>query len=153
MNGLTWLLFGMPSLLSAQQIDCTWLMVDTAARVATFQLIAGGTHFNGFSNGALTFTVPLNWKVAIALRSQDSVTRSVTVIDSVKPLPTGAVAAAFPGAMTGAAADTLRFVATKAGSYLILGRVPGQGSASMWMRFRVSATDARPKLSAPAAAR
>lgn len=165
MNGLTWLLFGLPWVLAAQsgraqspppaapQIDCTWLTVDTTAKVATFQLIAGGTNFNGFKNGTLTLSVPLNWKVAIALRSQDSLTRSVTVVDSVKPLPTGAVAAAFPGAMTGAATDTLRFVASKAGAYLILGRVSGQRSASMWMRFRVSAADARPTLSAPASGR
>jgi sulfocyanin SoxE-like protein len=151
MSGLTWLLFGMPSLLSAQQIDCTWLLVDTTARVATFQLIAGGMHFNGFKNGTLTFSVPVNWKVAIAVRSEDRVTRSITVVDSVQPFPTGTVAAAFPGAVTGAAADTLRFVASKAGSYLILGRVPGQASANLWMRFHVSATAARPTISAPAA--
>ena len=168
MNGLTWLLFGLPWMLTGKthsvaaqnapppQIDCTWLTVDTTAKIATFQLIAGlngTTNFNGFKNGSLTFSVPLHWNVAIAFRSQDSVTRSVTVVDSVKPLPTGAVAAAFPGAMTGAAADTLRFVASRAGSYLILGRVAGQRSATMWMRFRVSAKDPRPTLSAPATGR
>lgn len=153
MNGLTWLWFGVPWMLAAQSgraqsIDCTWLTVDTTAKTATFQLIAGGVNFNGFKNGALTFSVPLHWKVAIAVRTQDAVARSVAVIDSVKPLPTGAAAAAFPGAMTGAATDTLRFVASKAGSYLIVGRPSGQGSSSMWMRFKVSAVDQRPYISA-----
>lgn len=155
MNGLTWLLFGLPWLLArgagaqhppAPQIDCTWLTVDTTAKTATFQLIAGA-NFNGFRNGALTLSVPLNWNVAIAVRSQDTVAHSVAVIDSVKPLPTGAVRAAFAGAMATLAADTLRFVASKAGSFLILGRVPKQ-TASMWMRFKVSAVDQRPYLAA-----
>lgn len=150
MNGLTWLVFGMPWLVAPQQqIDCTWLTVDTTAKTATFQLIAGlngGTNFNGFRNGALTFSVPLNWKVLIAVRSQDTVGHSVAVIDSVKPMPTGGVAAAFVGAITAAASDTLRFVASKTGSYLIVGRTPGQGPPSMWMRFKVSTAERRPFL-------
>ena len=148
MSGLTWLVFGMPWLVTPQQIDCTWLTVDTTARIATFQLIAGssgGMNFNGFKNGALTFSVPLNWNVAIAVRSQDTVARSVAVIDSVKPLP-AAMTAAFAGAMTGAATDTLRFVASKPGAYLIVGRAPGQGAPVMWMRFKVSAANPRPFL-------
>ena len=157
MNGLTWLLFGVPWLMTARaggaqnapapQIDCTWLTVDTTAKTATFQLIAGA-NFNGFRNGALTLTVPLNWKVAIAFRSRDTVPHSVAVIDSVKPLPTGPVTAAFPGAMASVAADTLRFVANKPGSFLIVGRVAGQASAGMWMRFKVSPIDQRPYLAA-----
>ena len=159
MNGLTWLLFGMPWLVGARagaqsppapaapQIDCTWLSVDTTAKTATFQLIAG-VNFNGFRNGALMLSVPLNWKVAIAFRSQDTVAHSVAVIDSVKPLPTGTVTAAFPGAMATIAADTLRFFANKSGSFLIVGRVPGHAAAGMWMRFKVSAIDQRPYLAA-----
>jgi hypothetical protein len=157
MNGLTWLMFGVPWLLAARaragqnppvaQIDCTWLAVDTTAKTATFQLVAG-VNFNGFKSGALTFAVPLNWSVAIALRSQDSSAHVVAVIDSVKLLPTGPFRPAFPGAMTTAATDTLRFVATRPGSYLIVRRAPGPATTTMWMRFRVSAVDQRPFLAA-----
>ncbi|MBW8840176.1 MAG: hypothetical protein JF602_10080, partial [Gemmatimonadetes bacterium] len=60
------------------QIDCTWLTVDSAAKTATFQLIAGLTglngalNFNGFKDGGLTVTVPLNWNVVIEFRNHDA---------------------------------------------------------------------------------
>src|SRR5881409_3854869 len=66
---------GMVTLLSAtsaqaqqQAIDPTWLSFDAAARSARFQLIAGLTglngalNFNGFSDGGLTFVVPVGWQ-------------------------------------------------------------------------------------------
>src|SRR6266566_7054862 len=61
------------------QIDCNWLTVDTTAKTATFQLVAGLTglngalNFNGFKDGGLTLSVPLNWKVVIAFRNHDGV--------------------------------------------------------------------------------
>ena len=148
------------------QIDCNWLAVDTTSKSATFQLIAGlsglngALNFNGFKDGGLTFTVPLNWNVVIQFRNHDGMLpHSAEVIDSTKPLPAGPVDPALPRAMTVRLAqgigpeeqDTMRFVATKAGSYLILCAVPGHGLAGMWIRFKVSPSDTRPKLAASAA--
>lgn len=150
------------------QIDCTWLTVDSATETATLQLTAGltslnsGLNFNGFKDGGLTFTVPLNWNVVIAFTNHDgALPHSVQVIDSMKPLPAGPVDPAFPRAvstrlMEGIASqgkDSFRFTAAKAGSYWIYCAVPGHGLAGMWIRFRVSATEKQPNLTAtPSAA-
>ena len=147
------------------QIDCTWLTVDTTAKTATFQLIAGltglsgGLNFNGFKDGGLTLSVPLNWNVVIRFRNHDGVLpHSAEIIDSAKPMPPGPVDPAIPRAMTVAlqqglgtdVQDTIRFVASKAGSFWIFCGVPGHGLAGMWIRFKVSATEKRPTVSTTA---
>ena len=147
------------------QIDCNWLTVDTTAKTATFQLVAGltglngGLNFNGFKDGGLTLSVPLNWKVVIAFRNHDGVLpHSAEMIDSVKPMPPGPVDPAMPRAMTvrlqqglgTEEQDTVRFVANKAGSFLIFCGVPGHGLAGMWIRLKVSPDEKRPTLTATA---
>jgi len=143
-------------------IDCTWLTVDTATKTATFQLIAGLTglngalNFNGFSDGKLTFTVPHNWNVVMHFTNKDGdLPHSAEVIPDTKPLPAGPVDPAFDRAVTirlaqgleSGAEDDIRFVANKAGSYLIFCAVPGHGLAGMWIRLKVSRTEKRPTLS------
>ena len=150
------------------QIDCTWLTVDSANKTATLQLTAGltslnsGLNFNGFKDGGLTFTVPLNWSVVIEFSNRDgALPHSVQVIDTVKSIPPGPVDPAFPRAMSARlmegivpqGKDSFRFTAGKAGSYWIFCAVPGHGLAGMWIRFRVSATEKQPNLTAtPSAA-
>src|SRR5881296_899723 len=144
------------------QIDCNWLTVDTTAKTATFQLTAGltqlngGLNFNGFNDGKLTLTVPVNWTVVLRFVNHDpNLPHSAEVVDTAKPMPAGPVEPpALPRAMTarlmqglGAGeADSMRFVATKPGSYMIFCAVPGHGLAGMWIRFKVSATEKRPTL-------
>ncbi|HLZ44060.1 MAG TPA: sulfocyanin-like copper-binding protein [Gemmatimonadales bacterium] len=146
------------------QIDCSWLTVDTTAKIATFQLISGltslngGLNFNGFNEGKLTLTVPANWTVVIRFTNKDAnLPHSAEVVDTTKPMPAGPVdPPAFARAMSvrlmqGLAAgesDSLKFVANKPGSYMIFCAVPGHGLAGMWIRFKVSATDKRPTLAA-----
>lgn len=145
-------------------IDCTWLSVDTTKKTATLQLTAGltqlngGLNFNGFNDGKLTLTVPANWTVVIRFTNKDAnLPHSAEVVDTAKPMPAGPVdPPAFPRAMTArlmlgiasGEADSLRFVADKAGSYMIFCGVPGHGLAGMWIRFKVSATEKRPSLTA-----
>lgn len=144
-------------------IDCTWLTVDTSSQTATFQLIAGLTglngalNFNGFRDGGLTFTVPLGWKVVMHFTNKDGdLPHSAEIITDTKPVPAGPLDPAFDRAMTvrlaqgleSGAEDDIRFVANKAGSYLIFCAVPGHGLAGMWIRLHVSRTDARPTLAA-----
>jgi len=149
-------------------IDCNWLTVDTTAKTATFQLTSGltqlngGLNFNGFNDGKLTLTVPTNWTVMIRFTNKDgNLPHSVEVIDTTKPMPAGPVdPPAIPGAMTNRSrlmqghgageSDSVRFVATKPGSYLIFCAVPGHGLAGMWIRFKVSAAEKRPTLTTTA---
>ncbi len=147
---------------SSSTIDCNWLTVDTTAKTATFLLTAGltqlngGLNFNGFNDGKLTFTVPTNWTVVIRFTNKDpNLPHSAEVVDTAKPMPAGPVEPpALPRAETrrlmqglGAGeADSMQFVATKPGAYMIFCGVPGHGLAGMWVRFKVSATDKRPTL-------
>jgi len=143
------------------QLDCTQLTVDTVTKTATFQLVAGqtnlnsGLNFNGFNDGKLTLTVPQNWNVVIQFINKDPMLpHSAEIVDTTKPMPAGPVDPTFARAMTtklnnGLATgetDTFRFVANKAGSFLIFCAVPGHGLAGMWVRLQVSPTDKRPTL-------
>src|SRR5260221_3693950 len=91
------------------QIDCNWLTVDTTAKTATFQLTSGltplngGLNFNGFNDGKLTLTVPTGWTVVIRFTNHDAnLPHSAEVVDTTKPMPAGAVAAAaFAQRLTG----------------------------------------------------
>lgn len=145
-------------------IDCTWLQVDTVSKTATFLLTAGMTayngamNFNGYKDGALTVTVPLNWNVVMRFINRDAdVPHSAQIVDSVRPLPAGPATASFPRAETGrlmqgipaGTSEEFKFVANKPGTYLIWCPVPGHGIAGMWIRFKVSPTLTRPTLSAP----
>src|SRR5947208_6006120 len=134
-------------------VDPSWLQVDTAAKAAMFQLVAGLTglngalNFNGFRDGGLTLTVPVGWNVAIHFRNHDGMLpHSAEVIGESHPLPTGPVAPAFPRAFTlrldqglvSEQGDDIRFIADRGGKYLIFCGVPGHGAAGMWIRLDVS---------------
>jgi sulfocyanin len=162
------LLFLAPAISATQSpttqspIDSSWLTVDTTAKTATFQLTAGltqlngGLNFNGFNDGKLTLTVPTNWTVVLRFVNHDAnLPHSAEVVDTTKPMPAGPVEpSAFPRAMTvrlmqglgSGEADSVRFVANKAGSYMIFCAVPGHGLAGMWIRLKVSPTEKLPML-------
>lgn len=81
---------------------------------------------------------------------------SVEVIPATDALPAGPVPPAFEHAASGRldqgypagqGAD-VRFVAGKAGSFLIFCAVPGHGAAGMWIRLAVSASADKPSLAA-----
>src|SRR5437764_11105348 len=147
-------------------IDPAWLSVDAPAKTVQLQLIAGLTgvngalNFNGFSDGGLTFVVPVGWQTEIDFRNHDGMLpHSAEIITPRTPLPVQPVAPAIPRAFTlrldeglvSEATDTMRFAAQPAGEYLIFCGVPGHGAAGMWIRFQVSATAAAPTLLATAA--
>jgi len=144
-----------------QAIDPKWLSFDAAARTARFQLIAGLTglngalNFNGFSDGGLTFAVPVGWQTEIDFRNHDGMLpHSAEIINPSTPLPVQSVAPAIPRAFTlrldeglvSEATDTMRFTAQPAAEYLIFCGVPGHGAAGMWIRFQVSAIAKTPAL-------
>jgi hypothetical protein len=135
------------------KIDPTWFKSDSAgskvelALVAGFNGVNGGMNFNGATAGALTLTVPIHWTVVLHFRNNDQVLpHSAQVIAAVTPVPVGKVATAFDHAATGRMEQGLpteghedvKFVADRAGSFLIFCAVPGHGAAGMWIRLAVS---------------
>jgi sulfocyanin len=144
-------------------VDSSWLQADTVTKTASFQLVAGLTglngalNFNGFRDGGLTLTVPLDWTVVMHFRNHDGMLpHSAEVIPDTHPLSTGPVAPAFARAFTlrleqglvSEQTDDLRFIADKGGSYLIFCGVPGHGAAGMWVRLAVSGSVGRPSVAA-----
>src|SRR5438309_6730730 len=112
-------------------------------------------NFNGFSDGGLTFVVPVGWQTEIDFRNHDGMLpHSAEIINPSTPLPVQSVAPAIPRAFTlsldqglvSEATDTMRFTAQPAGDYLIFCGVPGHGAAGMWIRFQVSASAKTPAL-------
>ncbi|HET9709285.1 MAG TPA: sulfocyanin-like copper-binding protein [Gemmatimonadales bacterium] len=150
---------------SPPRIDSTWLVSDVPTKTVQFQLIAGfsglngALNFNGFGDGGLTFTVPAGWHVVIHFTNHDGMLAhsAVVIADSVVPTA-GASSPAFSQAvtlkvqegLTTTERDDMKFVADKAGSYLLICGVPGHAAAGMWIRFKVAAGAERPLLAATA---
>ena len=143
------------------RIDPTWLRADAASKTAELKLVGGltdlngGMNFNGFSRGALVVTVPQGWNVVLHFKNQDqNLPHSVEVIPDADAVPGGPVPPAFEHAATGRVEQgfsagqgaDVRFVAGKAGAFLIFCAVPGHGAAGMWIRLTVSATTDKPTL-------
>src|SRR6266568_7548062 len=143
------------------KIEPTWLRADAASKTADFKLVAGlteangGMNFNGFGRGGLVLTVPRGWNVVFHFRNEDpNLPHSVEVIADAEAIPIGPVPPAFEHAMTGrieqgfqtGQGTDVRFVAGKAGSFLIFCAVPGHGVAGMWIRLAVSDAVDKPAL-------
>jgi FtsP/CotA-like multicopper oxidase with cupredoxin domain len=145
----------------AARIDSSWLSSDTVTRTADFSLIAGfsglngALNFNGFRDGALMLAVPLNWRVVIHFTNHDGMLPHSSVVIAQGPIPTtGTATPAFSRAitlkpqegLTSTETDDIRFVADKAGAFLIICGVPGHAAAGMWIRFKVDSQIRIPSL-------
>src|SRR5258708_526491 len=143
-----------------QPIEPSWLKVDSAKKTATFQLTAGLTglngalNFNGFRDGGVTFTAPLNWNVVLRFLNHDGMLpHSAEVIPDQEPVPTGPVPPAFDRAtttmlqdgLTAGQTDVVKFLANKAGSFLIFCGVPGHGAAGAWGPVARGSTPTAPR--------
>ncbi len=138
------------------------MTVDSAARIVTFDLVAGATtengslNFNGHKAGRLTFTAPHGWTVVFQFTNRDkNLPHSAQVISATRP-PMRAAPLAFPGATStdpeaGVASthpmEPIRFVAATAGEFMVFCAVPGHGMAGMWVKLVVT-EGATPSVSA-----
>jgi len=126
-----------------------WIGVDADSRAMTF---------NGAARGGETFVVPLGWAVEIRLRNGDAAPHSARVVSAPDTVPLTIPRAAFAGAQSangeaGVASgrsQVFRFVADRAGNYLIACAVPGHAAAGMYVRLVVEANLSKPALSATA---
>ena len=148
---------------SPPRIDSTWLVTDVPTKTVQFQLIAGfsglngALNFNGFGDGGLTFTVPAGWHVVIHFINHDGMLAHSAIVITDSSVPTlGATSPVFSQAVTlkvqqgliATERDDMKFVADKAGSYLIICGVPGHAAAGMWIHFKVDGGVERPLLRA-----
>jgi uncharacterized cupredoxin-like copper-binding protein len=143
-------------------------LISTSGKVVHLTLIAGynnanaGFNFDGGAHGQMVVTVPLGATVDAVFKNNVSVPHDVVIINYQTPPPSHTVATAFPGSASprprfrppaggqGAGAPPARprpgaalpfsFVASKAGTYMIICGVPGHAIAGMWDTFVVSPT-------------
>lgn len=158
----------LPALLEAQspggvaQLDSTFLKWNATTRTATFKLVAGipgraksPFNFDGFTDGELTLTIPLNATVVLNFVNEDGTPHSAQVIPDARPIPNMAMdQPAIPRAYSRAVGegiaqfgtDVIRFKAAPAGNYLVFCGVPGHGLSGMWIRLKVSADSLPPSI-------
>lgn len=146
-----------------QAPDPSWMSWNAATRTTTFKLIGGLTgagakspfNFNGYTDGDLTLSVPQGSTVVVNFINDDGTPHSAEVIADKKPLPNMSDGQpAIPRAYTRQAleglaqgqGDNMRFTAAPAGDYLFYCGVPGHGLSGMWIRLKVTADSAAPKL-------
>jgi sulfocyanin len=128
---------------------------DAATKTAKLPMVsgvgstAGGWNFNGHAHGTLILTVPVGSTVEMMYYNDDIVPHSLGVVaGSPTSVPSSPSAPAFPNAITVKfeqgmmtnEKDPVRFVASKAGTYLIVCGVPGHAASGMWVVLVVSAS-------------
>jgi hypothetical protein len=130
-----------------------WLVVDTAARTATLELVVSGKTgvpsalINGYRAGEARIIIPVGWTVKWNWRSDDSTTRhSLVVMVQREKLPLEGGRPSFSNAMTRMVTEGLRpgqgdqstFEAEEAGWYWMMCGVPGHGLNGEWLELRVN---------------
>jgi hypothetical protein len=129
-----------------------WLVVDSAAQVATLELEvtapdgAPSALVNGTRAGEARVIVPTGWTVKWNWRSTDSTTpHSLVVMVQREKMPLEGGRAAFSNAMTrmvteglpAGQTDQSTFLAEEAGWYWMLCGVPGHAINGEWLELRV----------------
>lgn len=108
----------------------------------------GGLNFNGVTKGAKSFTIPAGWNVVMQFQNMGAIPHSAIVVKGgTPPMSVTEKDAAFPGASTKMvmqglamnAAETVKFKASKAGSYLIICGVPGHALGGQYLGLKVVA--------------
>jgi hypothetical protein len=129
-----------------------WLLVDSAARTASLDLVvtrkpgAPSALINGYRAGETRIIVPLGWTVKWKWRSADSTAaHSLVVMVQREKIPLEGGRASFSNAMTRMVTEGLRpgqtdqstFVAEEAGWYWMMCGVPGHALEGEWLELRV----------------
>ena len=130
------------------------LLANTRARTVQLTLDAsatganGGFNFDGYSNGALSVSVPVGWTVHVSCNNDSSTISHSCAIVGDRPASTIAPPIAFPGAsipdpsgggLPLGGSESFTFVASRVGRYRMTCLVPGHEAAGMWDWFIVTA--------------
>jgi FtsP/CotA-like multicopper oxidase with cupredoxin domain len=123
---------------------------DAATKTVKVGFVAGhGTHnnglnYNGDAKGEKTLTVPLGWTVEVSLSNAGRLPHDFAIVNGTTvPANIGTARLAFPDAAskvitTGATADTVKFTASRPGTYLILCRVGRHAANGMYVKLTVA---------------
>ncbi len=146
---------------SSKRIAPDWLSVDTESRKVSLYIVAGLTtansawNFNGYANGEMTITVPLDWQVEIRFTSRDAnYAHSVGIVEIEEEMPISgdqatialprAFSLKFSRGFLGPKEDVFGFKASRAGRFMIFCGVPPHGRGGMWDYFVVSEETTEP---------
>lgn len=144
----------------------SWMVVDTAQRKVTLDIVAGlttansGWNFNGYADGEMTIAVPLDWRVEIHFVNQDAnYPHSVGIVEIEDPMPRSGDQAkiAFPRAFSlqfvrgifAPKEDTFDFNVDRTGKFWLFCGVPPHGPGGMWDYFVVSDDISEPYVEVP----
>src|SRR5579884_2916463 len=126
-----------------------YLSTDAAARSVTIDLIAsksgaGNTfNFNGYTDGKMTVSVPVGWKVTVNCRNQGSIPHSCSIVseaNSTTPVFPGATSPNPTSGVPAGGTQTFSFTPDRTGTFRIACLVPGHEDAGMWDTFQVTAS-------------
>ncbi len=139
----------------AMHITPDWLTVDNENRKVGLYIVAAltthnsGRNFNGYANGDLTITVPLDWLVQIRFTSRDgNFPHSVGIVEIEDEIPVSgdqakvalprAFSLQFSRGLFGPQEDKFDFKANRIGRFLLFCGVPVHAKGGMWNYFVVS---------------
>lgn len=133
--------------------NVSWLRFDKATKSASLDITAAktddnaGFNYNGYSNGAMTVTVPIDWHVNITFTNNStSMSHSLVIVTYSDHTSTGKFRPAFSGAttsrpeggITSGQVQHFTFIADKEGKYAFVCAVPGHAAEGLWDTFLVS---------------
>lgn len=134
-----------------------WFHVDEANQTVHMTITAGATdaknywNYNGYTDGAMTITVPEGYTVTIDFVNEDpnmahslgissqtsgfgaSLTPDPVFEGALSSNPISMVDATMPGE-----SETIEFTASTAGDYAMVCYIPGHAATGMWVLFNVS---------------
>ncbi len=139
----------------AKRVTPDWLTVDNENRKVGLYIVAAlnthnsGWNFNGYANGDLTITVPLDWLVEIRFTSRDgNFAHSVGIVEIEAEIPLSgdqakvalprAFSLQFSRGLFGPKEDKFDFKANRIGRFLLFCGVPVHAKGGMWNYFVVS---------------
>ncbi len=140
---------------SLKRIAPDWVSVEAESRKVSLYIVAGLTtansawNFNGYANGEMTITVPLDWQVEIRFTSRDAnFPHSIGIVEIEEEMPISgdqatialprAFSLKFSRGFLGPKEDVFGFKANRAGRFMIICGVPPHGRGGMWDYFVVS---------------
>ncbi len=134
-----------------------YLKVDAKTKTAIVTLIAGYPatdyqfNYDGYGNGSLVLTVPVDWAVTVQCANHSTVPNSCAVVASgsaTQPIQAGWTTPDPTRGLDPGQSASFSFTPQTAGAYRIASLVRGSEASGMWLDLEV-VQDGTPTLTAP----